>query len=225
MFTNDPIAIRTNTPELSDNLYALTPNSMEQESPYAVTPELSETSDNLDDLTIHESAPIPELTPTLSMFTATALPLWQTQLQDTPLMSPSSQRAPLLPPLEPAAPSPETTPPPPYSEQEKTTSREQEVFLVLNIINNSSEQVTVCAEYTQRLPRRNGLPPLFPYFYSYIKPHKTELFSLHKKNPSPKLKQLKEITIFQGKNHTQKLHPEDFVSGKTLEITLHNPWY
>ncbi|PKN03317.1 hypothetical protein CVU75_02840 [Candidatus Dependentiae bacterium HGW-Dependentiae-1] len=225
MFNDDSITIRPGTPELSDSLHALTYEQTQQENPYAVTPELSEASNFLDDLPTDGVTQIPELTPTLSMFTATALPLSRTQQQDTPLMSPRPQRAPLLPPLEPATPSPETTPPPPYPEQEKTTSREQEVFLVLNIINNSSEQVTVCAEYTQRLPRRNGLPPLFPYFYSYIKPHRTELFSLHKKNPSPKLKQLKEVTIFQGKNQTQLLHPEDFIAEKPLEITVHNLWH
>ncbi len=229
MFNKNIESISPDTPELVTAFAALTADAPESNNLRKADPENKDYTHTLELTTQKESANYPELTPTLSTFTATAKlcsisqPLETLQQTTNPLQA----HAPFLPPLN-------TTQETPNHEQNPTEAKtspglatattlpsEKAGPLTLTIINETYYEISLRAEYSQHLSPNK--PPRYPYLFDTIPPRRNKKIEIPRHNPNPWLKKLTSITLFQGKELSgQNLDPIAIMTAKTLELTIYS---
>lgn len=222
MLNNDPIAIRPNAPELVNTFAALTADTADNKT----SPNNTESTDVLECTAQAKSAGSPELTPTLSTFTATAQRYDRKQPLETPQQAanPLQDHTPHVPTLN-------TTQETPNNDQDPTKTKtssgpttlpsEKAGPLTLTIINETYYEITVRAEYSQNLSLNR--PPHYPYFFDTIPARRNKKIEIPRHNPNPWFKKLTRITLFQGKELSgEDLDPVAIMTAKTLELTIYS---
>lgn len=229
MFNKNTESISPDTPELVTAVAALTTDTPESNNLHKADPENRECTHTLELTAQEKSAEYPELMPVLSTFTATAERYIRQQPPETTQQTatPSQQPAPPLPLLNTAqAPADHDQKP----AEEKTNSRltctaayplEKRDPFSLIISNESYDEITVRAEYNQRLSPNK--PLRYPYFFDTVPAKNKKKIEIPRYDPNARLKKLIGVTLFRGKEQCGKdLDLAAIMTADTHEITLYS---